>query len=146
MHARAEDLAPEGGSGARGRGRSRIAAACRPGAAFRPTRQSRMAEALSRRRDRKSFLLAAVGDVAHGRALHVAAEAQVVERRAAMHRAAIVPHHEITDAPAVGIDELPLGSVLDELVDQRTALRVAHAEDAAGMGGEIERLATGFRD
>src|SRR5213083_1538215 len=70
----------------------------------------------SSRRDRKAFLLARVGDVAHGRALHVPPEAQVVERGAAVHGAAIVPHHEVVDAPAVGIDELPPGGMLDQLV------------------------------
>src|SRR4029453_18784943 len=30
--------------------------------------------------------------------------------------------------------------------DQRASVRLGHVEDAAGMGGEVERFATGFRD
>ena len=34
----------------------------------------------------------------------------------------------------------------DELVDQRSSLRVGHAEDAPGVGGEVKRFPAGFRD
>jgi hypothetical protein len=48
--------------------------------------------------------------------------------------------------PAVRIDELPLCRVRDQLLDQRTALGLRHAEDAARVRGEVERLAAGLRD
>src|ERR1700687_978481 len=69
----------------------------------------------SSRRDADALLLARVRDVADGRALHVAPEAQIVERGAAVHGAAVIPHHQVVDAPAVGIDEPPLGGVLEQL-------------------------------
>ncbi len=72
--------------------------------------------------DRDAFLLAGISHVADRGALHVALPAQIVELGAAVHGAAIVPDDEIVDAPAMGVDELPLRGVGDEFVDQRTPL------------------------
>src|SRR5689334_2536351 len=73
-------------------------------------RQKRMktakTAASSLRRDGQAHLLAGRRDVGDGRAPHVALEALVVERQAAMHGAAIVPHDEVVDAPAMAVDEL----------------------------------------
>src|SRR5271155_1367149 len=64
-----------------------------------------------------SLTLTSIGDVGNGGAMHVAGPAQVVVVSAAMHRAAIVPHHEIVQAPAMSVDELRLGGMGDQLVD-----------------------------
>src|SRR6185436_20993910 len=96
------------------------------------------------RRDGDAFLLAGVGDVADGDALHVAHPAQVVVVRASMHGAAVVPHHELVRAPAMRVDELRLDGVGDQAVDQRTAFLVRHAEDAPGVGGDEEGLSSAF--
>jgi hypothetical protein len=52
------------------------------------------------------------------------------KRRAAVKCAAVVPHDEVVHAPAVGIDELALRRVRQQLVDQGASLGLAHAEDA----------------
>jgi hypothetical protein len=39
-----------------------------------------------------------------------------------VHGAAVVPDDEVVHTPAVGVDELPLRGVGDELVDQRAAV------------------------
>jgi len=36
-----------------------------------------------------------------------------------VHRAAVIPHHQIVHAPAVGINELPLGRMRDQLIGGR---------------------------
>src|SRR5215831_11913392 len=96
--------------------------------------------------DGDSLLLTRIGDVRHRGALHVAFPPQVVELRAAVHGAAIVPDNQVMNAPPMGVDELPLGGMGDELVDQRAAVRLRHAEDAAGMRGEVKRFAASLRD
>ena len=108
---------------------------------------ARVGEALKglRRFDLDACLLAGIGDVADRGALHVALPAQVVELGAAMHGAAVVPDDEVVQPPAMGVDELPLRGMGHELLDQRAAFLLRHAEDAAGVGGEVERLAAAFR-
>src|SRR5262245_9732371 len=81
--------------------------------------------------DGDSLLRTGIGDVRHRGTLHVGFPAQVVELRAAVHGAAIVPDNQVMNTPPMGVDELPLGGVGDELVDQRAAVRLGHAEDAA---------------
>src|SRR5580700_4862422 len=98
-----------------------------------------------RRLDLDAGLLAGIGDVADRGALHVAFPAQVVEFGAAVHGAAVVPDDEIVHPPAVGVDELPLRGVRQELFDQRTAVGFGHAKDPSGVRRQIERLAAGFR-
>src|SRR5262249_8623336 len=63
-----------------------------------------------------------------------------------MHGAAIVPDHEVVDTPAMRVDELPLGRMRYEFIDQRPPLGLWHAEDATGMGREIKRFTAGFRN
>ena len=72
---------------------------------------TRASEFFLRRRDLDAFLLAGIGHIADGGALHVALPAQIVELGSPMHRTAIVPHDEVVDPPAMGIDELPLRRV-----------------------------------
>ena len=69
------------------------------GAARRELRDVR-----SLRERAQPFLFERIGDVGHGRAVQHAA-LRVVIGAATMHRAAIVPHHEVADRPAVLVDE-----------------------------------------
>src|SRR5262249_59843998 len=99
-----------------------------------------------RRRDLDAFLLAGIRHIADGGPLYVAPPAPIVELGSPVHRAAIVPHHEIVDPPAMGIDELPLRRVRGQLIDQCATLVLGHAEDPTGVRREVERFAPGFRD
>ena len=72
---------------------------------------TRASEFFLRRRDLDAFLLAGIRHVADGGPLYVAPPAQIIELGSPVHRAAIVPHYEIVDPPAMGIDELPLRRV-----------------------------------
>src|SRR5437762_476851 len=55
-----------------------------------------------------------------------------------MHRAAVVPDHEVADGPALPVDELRLGGEGDELFDQRPPLLHRPADDVRGVRGEVE--------
>src|SRR5262249_61831801 len=50
-------------------------------------------------------------------ALHVALPAQIIELGSTVHRTAIVPHAEVAYPPAMGVNELPLRRVCDELIN-----------------------------
>src|SRR5262245_31303927 len=56
-----------------------------------------------------------------------------------MHRLAVVPHHEVADAPRVRIHELPLGRVLDQIAQERARLGHRPSHDAAGVRRQIQR-------
>src|SRR5437899_3214995 len=58
------------------------------------------------------------GDVARGDAAQVA-HLGGVERPRPMHGAAVVPDHQVALAPAMSVDELPLGGVLHQLHQQQ---------------------------
>src|ERR1700740_497235 len=58
----------------------------------------------------------------------------------AVKEAAIVPHHQIANAPAVGIDELRLRRVFQQFVEERPSLRFGHPKYVRGMVAEIKRL------
>ena len=60
-----------------------------------------------------------------------------------MHGAAVVPHHEIVHPPAVRVDELALGGVIDQLLDQPLGLLPGHAADRTGVAGDIKTHAAG---
>ena len=79
---------------------------------------------LRRCRNRDALLFARGRNVRHGRAPHVTRPAQVIVAFTAMHGAAVVPHHEVVQASAVRMDELPLRGVIDELMQQRLVLLV----------------------
>src|SRR5438094_670239 len=64
------------------------------------------------------------------------------ERPRPTHGAAVVPHHEVADAPAVRVDELPLCGVLDEVAQEGARLRHRPAQDAARVRRQVERLAS----
>src|SRR5689334_18567626 len=74
-------------------------------------------------RDRQAHLLAGRRHVGDGGAPHVALVALVVELEPAMHGAAVVPHHQVVDPPAVGVDELALRGVIDKLLQELLGLR-----------------------
>ena len=59
--------------------------------------------------------------------MHVALPAQIVVVGAAMHRAAIIPHDEIVQAPAMGVNELALRGVRDQSIDKRGTGGLGHA-------------------
>jgi hypothetical protein len=68
----------------------------------------------------------------------------VAEIGASVQGAAVVPHNKIADAPMVRVNELILLDVLEELVQQRPALRVVHALDSPGHQPiDVQRLAPG---
>ena len=64
------------------------------------------------------------------RAIHDAPRV-IVERIAPMHRAAVVPHDQVADAPAVRVDELALRRVLGEFVQQGLCVGIGHPADRA---------------
>src|SRR6476646_2610493 len=68
-------------------------------------------------------------DVESRHASQFAAVLAVVEGAAAVHRRAIVPDHEIADAPLVAVHELRLGRMLDEIPQQQPALGNGPVDD-----------------
>src|SRR5207253_3749897 len=93
-----------------------------------------------------ALLLTRVCSIRNRGALHVTSPAQIVELGPPVHGAAVVPHDQIVQPPAVGIYELPLGDMRDQLINERSALVLRHSEDTPCMGGEVQRLAPGFRN
>src|SRR6266849_10404997 len=87
------------------------------------------------------------GGLRHGRS--VAAErgathvARLVRREGpgTVHGLTVVPHHQITHPPLVGIDELALGGVLDQVAQEKARLRHRPADDTPRVRGQVERLA-----
>src|SRR5258705_423565 len=80
------------------------------------------------------------------RAAELAAILRVVERPRAVHGGAIVPDHEIADAPGVAIDELRLGRVLRQIAKEQSPLRDRPVDDARLVRREIERAPARARD
>ena len=72
-----------------------------------------------------------------GRAMHIP-HLLGVEGPGAMHRSAVVPHHQIPLLPFMCIDQRALGGVLDQVAQQSTRLRDRPADDGASMGGQIQ--------
>ena len=79
-----------------------------------------------------------------GGAPHVARLAVVVAAHA-VHHLPVVPHDEVPRPPRVHVDEPRLGRVLVQVAQQDARLRHRHADDAAGVGRQVERLAAGHR-
>src|SRR5215207_9784371 len=71
-------------------------------------------------------------DVADGDPAQVAHPA-LVEMPAAVHRAAVVPDHQVALAPVVAIDELAACRVLDQLAQQEAAVGQRPADDLRRM-------------
>src|SRR3954466_5006724 len=68
----------------------------------------------------------------------------VAEIGAGMQRTAVVPEHEIADAPFVGIDELILLDMVEQRVEQLGTLGGVHPLDRPShQPVEVERLAAG---
>src|SRR4030095_2868225 len=74
------------------------------------------------------------------------AVARVVVGEAAVHGRAVVPDDEVAHAPRVAVDELALGSVLDEIAQQQPPLGYPPVHDARGVRGHVERAAARARD
>src|SRR5438270_4828325 len=90
------------------------------------------------------------GSERHRAANHAAVQdwpisADLVIGHGTVKEAAIVPHHQIADAPAVGIYELRLCGVLQQGVEERPSFRFGHPEYVRGVIAEIERLSPGLR-
>jgi hypothetical protein len=76
--------------------------------------------------------------------MQVANPAQVVVVAPAMHRAAVISHHEVVLAPAMIVYELALGRVRDQFVDERAPGRRPFREyvrcySVVGIDAAIER-------
>ena len=69
------------------------------------------------------------------------ARVAVVVGPAAMHRATVVPDHQIADPPFMAVDEFRPGGVRIEIVEQQAAFGNGPADDVRGVGGEVERFA-----
>src|SRR5580658_2397868 len=82
--------------------------------------------------------------IAGRRAAQIAGLA-LVERPAAVHRAAIIPDHQVAGAPDMPVDKPTLGRELDQIAQQQAAFRHRHADNVRGMCGKVERLALGAR-
>src|SRR5436305_15241012 len=63
-----------------------------------------------------------------------------VVRAAAMHRVAVVPDDEVALSPFMAVDELPLGRVLIQVVQQQATVRLRPADDVRRMRREVEAL------
>ena len=74
-----------------------------------------------------------------------AISAQAVIGDNAMQQAAVIPHHQIADAPMMGVDEMALCRMVEQFPVQRSAFRLGHAENMRRVIAEIERLASGIR-
>ena len=96
------------------------------GSARVTAREGWSAEAL--RRDRRGR-----GQIERGDTPQLAGVLRILERRRAVHGAAVVPDDEITDTPVVAVDEVALLGVLDEIAQQQASLGHGPVDDARRM-------------
>ena len=69
-----------------------------------------------------------------------------VERLAAMHRTTIVPNDEISRAPLVTVDEVRLGGMVDQSVDDLVTGNAGDPLDVRNdLGRQTQRALTGLR-
>jgi hypothetical protein len=61
-------------------------------------------------------------DIQGRHATELAAVRRILERPPAMHRGAVVPDHEIPNAPRMPVHEFPLGCVLDQIPQEQPPL------------------------
>jgi hypothetical protein len=79
-------------------------------------------------------------------AVHDAAVARHLEiGGGAVQQAAVVPHHQFAEPPAMSIDKARLRRVRQEFGEQRGAVRFGQPDDVRRMVADIERLAPGIR-
>src|SRR5207247_11143932 len=64
-------------------------------------------------------------------------------RRRAVHGAAVVPHHHVARAPAMAEHETLLRRVRHEALEQRVALRPAHAGEMRHVPADVQDVAPG---
>ena len=58
-----------------------------------------------------------------------------------MHRAAIIPDHQVADPPFMAVDEFGPGRVQREVVEQNAAVGHRPPDDVRGVRRQVERLA-----
>ena len=80
-----------------------------------------------------------------GDAAQVARVLGIIVGAAAVQGAAVVPDHEVADAPVMAMDELALRGVLHQVAQQQPSIRHRPAEDVGGVRAHVERLALGAR-
>ena len=56
-----------------------------------------------------------------------------------MHCLSVVPHNEIIDFPAMGVDKLRLGGMFDQIPEKDASLSDRPIEDAPGVRREEKR-------
>ena len=78
--------------------------------------------------------------------VHDAYIALVVERAGPVQEAAVIPHHQITFAPAVRVGEPRLGSVFAKLGAKLLSLCFRQAFHRANqVGADVDRFSAGYR-
>src|SRR3989442_2607001 len=65
------------------------------------------------------------------------------ERPGAVHGLAVVPHHQVADPPLGGVDEIPLGRMLDQVAQEQARLPPRPAQERARGPGQVGGLAPG---
>src|SRR5262245_21109681 len=75
--------------------------------------------------------------VARDRGASHVARLPLVVAPAAMHGLAVVPHDEVVELPLVRVDEARLRGVLGEIAQQDARIGHRHADDPAGVRGQI---------
>src|SRR5262245_559393 len=73
--------------------------------------------------------------------MHDPAIATLVPGPAAMQDTTIVPHHQITRTPAMGVDQLRRRRSIEQVAKERARVVGRHADDLAGVRRDEERLA-----
>src|SRR5262249_13418138 len=87
-----------------------------------------------------------LGDVEGGHAAKLAAVLRIVERRGAVHGRAVVPGHEVADAPGVTVAVLALRRVLGQVAQKEPSFRDGPFDDARLVRGQIEGAPAEARD
>ena len=80
-----------------------------------------------------------------GDAAQVARVLGIIVGAAAVQGTAVVPDHEVADAPVMAMDELALRGVLHQVAQQQPSIRHRPTEDVGGVRAHVERLALGAR-
>lgn len=71
---------------------------------------------------------------------HIPPVLRFVVQSSPMHRAPVIPDHEIANRPPVGVNKLGLCRMLDQIPDQHPAIRDRPANYVRGVRREIQRL------
>src|SRR5437660_11909707 len=85
-------------------------------------------------------------DIERRHTTEFAAVLRVVKRPRTMHGGAVVPNHEVSDAPRVAVDELRLRGVFHEVTQEESPLRDWPVDDSRRVRCEVQRPTMGARD